>query len=116
MLSRSPLAATWHADNDYSSRLMRGDTCLAVTHRLCGRWDAFIEQSVVPHVSKSTRTTLAGNDTREEAQDRAQAFIENYRNPDLSFARSDAAALGREAIASTPQQDEWSGFQTFAGY
>lgn len=90
MLARSPTAASWVSENDYSSRYIEGDVVLATAHRLGGEWDGFIEQSVIPHRSQSSRTRLSRLPTREAAQIACEDFIDKHRAREIAFAAPDA--------------------------
>lgn len=110
MLARSPLSQTWTDDADFFSRLVENGVTLAVIDRSCGRWDGRIEQSVIKHHSKSTRSTVggfSGYTSKEACKIAVEDRIHAVRNPDPTFAKSDAAALGRETRASDGGEHEW---------
>lgn len=112
MLARSPTAASWASDNDYSSRYTENDVVLAVTQRIAGDWYGFIEQSVVPHCAQSAKTRLSGYPTREAAQIACEDFIDKHRARSAAFAAmGDDAALSRQPFPDSYQ----SGFTSCAG-
>lgn len=121
MLARSPIAQVWKDDAPHFSRLVENGVTIAVVDRSCGRWDGRVEQCIVPHHSNTTRTVvgsgLTGYTSREDAKIAVEDYVHAVRNPNPSAASSDAAALGREAIAADPlPHDEFHGFQSFVGY
>lgn len=102
MLARSPIAQVWKDDAPHFSRLVENGVTIAVVDRSCGRWDGRVEQCIAPHHSNTTRTTLGGlrgYTSREAAKVAVEDYIDAVRSDDGSAASSDAAALGREALA-----------------
>jgi hypothetical protein len=111
MLARSPLCQTWHDDTPNLSRLVENGVTLAIIDRAYGRWNGRIEQTVIKHHAKSTRSTvggLSGYTSREACKIAVEDRIHAVRNPDPAFARSDASALGREARAADGGEHEWA--------
>lgn len=114
MLARNPHAMTWVDESVRFSRLYENGKLLAVIDMAYGHWEYRLEQAVVPRRAKSSRTTRNGYAGKRSCQEAAEQHIHNLRSP--SPVTSDAAALGREAIAAPDYAEEWSGFQSFVGY
>jgi hypothetical protein len=111
MLARSPVAQVWKDEGKNFSRLTENGITIAVIDCSYGRWDGRIEQSVIKHHSKSTRSTvggLSGYTSREACKIAVEDRIHAVRNPDPNFTKSDAAAFGREARAADGGEHEWA--------
>jgi hypothetical protein len=110
MLARSPLAQVWHDETNRFSRLTEDGIEIACIDCACGVWMGRLAHSVIAHRSKTTRSTVggtAGYTSRNAAKIAVEDRIHAVRGNDGSFARSDAAALGREALAASPAPEEW---------
>lgn len=102
MLAKSPLRATWVDESNRFARLVENGETIAIVDMSCGDWAYRLDQSVIPHRSKSSRTMRGGYASKIAAQIAAEDHVHEVRANDGSFARSDAAALGRDAIAVDP--------------
>jgi hypothetical protein len=93
--------SAWRDESSRFSVLFEHGRAIASVENNAGDWRYLIEQSVIPHRAPSTRTTISGYASKIAAQIAAEDHIERAR----TFRKTDAAALGREAIAADPEPD-----------
>lgn len=101
MLARSPIAQVWKDDAPHFSRLVENGVTIAVIDRSYGRWDGRLDQSLIRHNSKTTRSTvggLSGYTSREACKIAVEDRIDAARNPDQARLSSDAVTAARDAM------------------
>jgi hypothetical protein len=104
MLARSPSAMTWVDESTRFSRLYENGTLLAVIDMAYGHWEYRLEQSVIPHRAKSSRTMRNGYGSKIACQIAAEDHIHGIRSP--SEVSPEIAVMAREAMAAPDHADE----------